>query len=310
MKLETLQEFVSANVGVQQTTANSALDERPAAASQEEDGADAVDPHQENFTIVRNGFRPKVRKIIPITECQNRFQILTNDDAEAETEEIRLVGDSMIRGQLNEFCARAPKTRKRLCIPGGGVDDVTSAVEEVSKLAPACTTYIIHVGTNDVQRTRSEELMSKYKNMIKKYKDKKSRIIISGIVPRIGVKGRFYNIATSINRRLADLCKEEDVGFINTWDKFYYDNHLFSYDGVHLNQVGAARFGRLLDEAVKDFRRTMGQPGRRREDSEVNMQREEDDSSQREGANSEQEDNNSQRVDVNNQRMDDNSQRE
>ena len=45
-KLETLQEFVSANVGVQQTTANSALDERPADASQE-DGADAVDPHHE-----------------------------------------------------------------------------------------------------------------------------------------------------------------------------------------------------------------------------------------------------------------------
>ena len=45
---------MSANVGIQQTTANSALDERPAAASQEEDGADAVDPHQENFIICQN----------------------------------------------------------------------------------------------------------------------------------------------------------------------------------------------------------------------------------------------------------------
>ena len=159
----------------------------------------------------------------------------------------------MVRGQLTEFCARAPRTRKRFCIPGGGVDDVTAAVDEVSLLAPPNTTYVIHVGSNDVQRTRSEDLLCRYRQLIRSFKVKSNRIVISGIVPRIGAENRFYNIATSVNRRLANLCREEGIGFVDTWDNFYHDTYLFSGDGVHLNQVGAAQFGRLLHEAVKDF---------------------------------------------------------
>ena len=73
----------------------------------------------------------------------------------------------MISGQLAEICARAPKARKRFCIPGGGLHDITEAAEEVTRQAPANTTYVIHVGTNDVQRNRPEELMRKYRKMIK-----------------------------------------------------------------------------------------------------------------------------------------------
>lgn len=273
-KLETLQEFVTLNVGVSPSstvaasTPTSTRTVPTVPTSVETTNAEVAAPtstDNNTFHTVRNNIRLKTRNIIPVTECQNRFQILSDLNDQEETEEVRLVGDSMVRGQLTEFCARSPKTRKRFCIPGGGVDDVVAAVDEVSKMAPANALYVIHVGSNDVQRTRSEELLLKYQKLIKSFKEKSSRIIVSGIIPRLGVEDRFYNVATSTNRCLAEICKKENVGFVNTWDNFYYDDYLFSKDGVHLNQVGAARFGRLLNDAVKDFRKkqfSTGQPGR------------------------------------------------
>ena len=67
-------------------------------------------------------------------------------------------------------------------------------------------------------------------------------------------------MATSMNRRLANLCGEESVGFVDTWDSFFYDRSLFEEDGVHLNDVGAARFGRLLNDAVEKYRSKNGRP--------------------------------------------------
>ena len=241
-KLETLGEFVTLNVA-------------PAAPPAAPNTNKASVPPQEVFQVVRNNVSPK-RRIIPITKCQNRFQILS--DAAEDEEEVRVTGDSIVRGQISEFCARAPATRRRFCIPGGGVQDVIDCIDEVTDQAPANTTYVIHVGTNDVQRYRSEELLDKYRQMIKAYKIKSSKVILSGILPRRQAEHRFYSAATSINRRLANLCSEENIGFVNSWDHFYYDASLFSSDGLHLNQVGAARFGRLLDEAVRDFRAKNG----------------------------------------------------
>ena len=246
-KLETLGEFVSLNVGT--SPEHSASPPAP-------DGNDIPVPPQENFQVVRNNVRPR-KRIIPITKCQNRFQILS-DTADDDEEEVRVVGDSIVRGLLTEFCARAPTTRRRFCIPGGGVQDVIDSVNEVTDQAPANTTYVIHVGTNDVQRIRSEELLDKYRQMIRAYKVNSSKVILSGIIPRRHAGNRFYSIASSINRRLANLCSQESIGYVNTWDHFYYDSSLYSSDGLHLNQVGAARLGRILDGAVRDYRAKNG----------------------------------------------------
>ena len=163
-----------------------------------------------------------------------------------------------MRGQLTEFCGRAPRSRKRFCIPGGGVEDVIAAVDAVSSQAPENTTYLIHVGTNDLQRTKSEELLDKYRTMMRTYKEKSNKVIVSGIIPLRQAGSHFYAFVASLNRRLASLCSEENVGFVSTWDNFYYDSSLFSSDGLHLSPIGAARFGRLLDDAVRDYRTKNG----------------------------------------------------
>ena len=242
MKVETLSEFVSLNVA--SSTA------APTASAASDANTTSV-PSQDDFQEVRNNVRPK-KRILPFTKCENKFQILS-DNANDE-DEVRLIGDSIVRGQRFEFAARSPTTRSRFCIPGGGVQDVIDSVHKVTNHASATTTYVIHVGTNDVQKSKSEELLDKYRQMIRAFKAKSSNVILSGIIPRRQAGQRFYSSATSINRRLANLCSEENIGYVNVWDHFYYDASLFSSDGLHLSQVGDARFGRLLDDAVRDFR--------------------------------------------------------
>ena len=86
------------------------------------------------------------------------------------------MGDSILRGQLIEFSGRAqfsgraPNNRKRYCIPGARLDDITDVCGEVTSDADDNTLFIIHAGTNDVSSTRPEELLEKYKKIIRQFR--------------------------------------------------------------------------------------------------------------------------------------------
>ena len=203
----------------------------------------------EGFTPVRRGGKT-VRPIIQPTVCSNRFKILEEEDEPAST---FLVGDSMIRQQLTEFCGRVKRRRRLFCMPGAGIDDVTDMMDKVSEEATNESLFVIHAGTNDVHKTRSEELLDKYRKLIQQYKTKSSNIIISGVLPRIEADDLFYSKAFSLNNRLRNLCKDNGVEFVNMWNDFYNRTGLFHSDGLHLSAVGAARFGRLINEAVRSF---------------------------------------------------------
>ncbi len=77
--------------------------------------------------------------------------------------------------------------------------------------------------------------------------------MISGVLPRIVADNGFYSKAFSLNNRLETLCKEHGIEFVNMWNDLYNKPGLFKEDGLHLSPVGAARFGRLLSEAVRKF---------------------------------------------------------
>ena len=209
----------------------------------------APSPVETGFTPVRRGGKT-VRPIIQPTVCSNRFKILEEED---EPESTFLVGDSMIRQQLNEFCGRVKHRRRLYCMPGARVDDVTEMMDKVSEEATANTLFAIHAGTNDVRKTRSEELLDKYRKLIQQFKTKSSNIMITGVLPRIAAHDDFYSKAFSLNSRLRNLCKDHGVEFVDMWNDFYNRAGLFHTDGLHLSAVGAARFGRLLSEAVRGF---------------------------------------------------------
>ena len=103
--------------------------------------------------------------------------------------ETRLVGDSMVRGQLVEFSGRSSNSsRKRFCNPGSRLDDIAAMCEDVTREADHNSLFIIHLGTNDAKTTRSTEVLEKYHRMIREYKRRTDSniIIISGILPRVG----------------------------------------------------------------------------------------------------------------------------
>ncbi len=201
------------------------------------------------FVTVRNGIKAAKKIISPLT-ISNSFQILA--EAEDEMHDVNIVGDSIIRGQLVEFCGRAPRNRKRFCIPGAKIDDVREALDEIS-ISKTNNLLVVHTGTNEVVRARSEELLERYKKMIHRCKEKTSNVLISGILPRIDAIDAFYRKAFSINNRLKSLCLQEGVDYVNNWDNFYQQPWLFARDGLHLNGIGSARFGRLLNDAVRSF---------------------------------------------------------
>ena len=257
-RVDSLEEFVSNNVARPAVSAAATTPQRsaPVAAprrlSLPVSGTSPPNNHNissQNFQPVRNGARVVTRRTaIPVT-TYNRFQILT--ETEEDPSEVRMVGDSIIRGQLVEFCGRAPRSRKRFCIPGAGLDDVSEALDDVTNNMSNNALVVIHAGTNDVVRTRSEDLLERYKAMIQRYRSRTNNVLISGVLPRIDADNIFYSKAFSLNNRLKSLCLQEGVEFINTWNDFYQQPDLFADDGLHLSAVGSARLGRLLNDAVR-----------------------------------------------------------
>ena len=167
----------------------------------------------------------------------------------------------MLRQQRVEFCGRSSNGRRKLfCYPGARLDDITAVCDDVTSDSESNTLYVLHAGTNDVCSTRSEELLEKFRRMIKQFKSKinNQNIVLSGILPRVGAESKFYSVAFSINNRLKSLCSTENVHFVNFWNDFYFDKSLYRLDGIHLNAVGAARFGRLLSNEVNAIRSKNG----------------------------------------------------
>ena len=77
--------------------------------------------------------------------------------------------------------------------------------DQVSEEAKNNSLFVIHAGTNDVLKTRSEEMLDKYHRLIQQYKTKSSNILISGVLSRLAEDNLFYSKAFSLNNRLKSL---------------------------------------------------------------------------------------------------------
>jgi len=57
---------------------------------------------------------------------------------------------------------------------------MTSAINEATNGANNKDLFVIHAGVNNIQRTRLDKLLEKYRKMIRKIKNGINNIIISG----------------------------------------------------------------------------------------------------------------------------------
>ena len=96
-------------------------------------------------------------------------------------------------------------------------------------------TILVHVGTNNADKEGTTAIVKKYRDLLKRTKQARvGQIILSGILPVIGSRNQGYRNSRrmSINRLVQQLCKEEDVGFVDLWSSFVEKEEMYRpYEG-------------------------------------------------------------------------------
>ena len=83
--------------------------------------------------------------------------------------------------------------------------------------------------------------MKTYRNLLKEKKEARvGQIILSGILPVFGTSSQGYRNSRrmAVNGMVKQLCREEEVGFVDLWDSFVGKEEMYLRDGLHLNGKG------------------------------------------------------------------------
>ena len=160
------------------------------------------------------------------------------------------VGDSIVR-----------KTDSRLskgedvvvCLPGARIEHVTERAEQIMGRGNGGS-ILVHIGTNNADKEGTVRIVDRYRNLLKKTKQARvGRIILSGILPPVfgnRIQGYRNSKRMAVNRMVKQLCKEEEVGYVDLWDSFVGKEEMYVRDGLHLSAKRAAVFAQGLSGAV------------------------------------------------------------
>ena len=158
-----------------------------------------------------------------------------------------VLGDSTIK-YLNETFCEAERARRMTCyLPGAGVQDMVERYKRVVEGTGKEALVMVHVGGNDVGRVRSEELVDRYREFLRKIKESGRRYIVSGVLRRQGVRGWWLSHALGLNKRLTRMCGEDGVGFMDEWNRFYGRQELSARDGIHFSRKGVQELSECLE---------------------------------------------------------------
>ena len=215
----------------------------------------AVRASSNDPVICRNRFSPLdeaeggMDDVIEVPDESERVEVGRGVN---ELPEVLVVGDSMVRYLDREFCEKERKKRMRVCYPGAGVNDVKERYENVVNGSARDSVVVLHVGTNDVDRVRSEELMARYRCLLEKVRDSGRRCVVSGVLPRCQAGSRWHSRAIGMNERVQKMCEEMGLSFMDEWREFSGRKELFAMDGVHLSRLGVKVLSDCLERAVRD----------------------------------------------------------
>lgn len=89
--------------------------------------------------------------------------------------------------------------------------------------------------------------MKKLEKLVETVGRKTDNGIIMGLLPRLQVSPYALSKAIGVNNRLKSLCAENNMTFVDLWDKFSGYNEYFQRDGTHFNNKGMKLFGHLIN---------------------------------------------------------------
>ncbi len=164
-----------------------------------------------------------------------------------------LIGDSIIKRLGGHFTGLNPMNRIPKSLPGAGLRQIVNAASKLTM--DKDSSLIVCAGGNDLflrkKRTgRTEPIMSDFKDLIGKVKEKSNRGIIVGLIPRLNITREAHSKAIGLNIRVATLCQKANVRFVDPWDSFKHKKELFAKDGVHLSTAGSTKLGNLLNSRL------------------------------------------------------------
>ena len=170
-----------------------------------------------------------------------------------KSQEVLVVGDSRIRYLDRTFCEADRRGRMTCCLPGAGVKDVVERFRGIVKGTGEEAVVVVHVGVNDVRKVRPEELVERYRELLREVRESGRRCIVSGVLPRQKVGGLWLRQAYGLNDRLRRMCGESGVGFMDEWDRFYGRQELYARDGIHFSRKGVQALSECLERVVKQY---------------------------------------------------------
>ena len=139
-----------------------------------------------------------------------------------------------------------------VCLPGAIIEHVTERVQRIMGRGNGGI-ILVHIGTNNADKQGTTTIVKKYINLLKKTKEARvGQIILSGILPVFGTRNQGYRNSRrmAVNGMVMQLCREQEVGFVDLWDSFMGKEEMYSRDGLHLSGKGAAVFAEGLSGAV------------------------------------------------------------
>ncbi|XP_072891840.1 uncharacterized protein [Hemitrygon akajei] len=186
-----------------------------------------------------------------LTPCEGRSRDCGEDEQPAHStmewgaipeggvnRNVVVIGDSIVRGIDRVLCNRERESRRLCCQPGARVKDISSGLERNLQWEGEDPVGLIHIGTNDIDRTRKKVLLQEYEQLGVKLKNRTSGVIISGLLPEPRANLARLNKIRELNAWLKDWCGRSGFCFLGHWHQYWDRRELFRRDGLHLNQAG------------------------------------------------------------------------
>ena len=165
-----------------------------------------------------------------------------------------IIGDSNVR-RLEGIESKRSGRLAFHSISGATTDHVKQQIDQSVSNCDA-SEVVIHVGTNDIVRKGSEEVVKDVLDLAQKTKSKDGvrRVYVCSVTSRKDRGSFMFSRSESVNNRLQLLCPRSGIGFIDLRARL--ERCQFSglvRDAVHYNKAGSKQAMKMITESVGYF---------------------------------------------------------
>lgn len=166
-------------------------------------------------------------------------------------QKVYIAGDSIVKYQgLNLQEKLGTSSARSICIPGGKINHIANALDDSGK----SESIVISVGTNEIGKSGYVSITEKYTNLFDKLKDKNTKVVIVGILPRLKESSQWASRAIAVNNWLRQQCASYRFSYLDLWECMYNNTFYYSRDGIHLNFQGRAIFTKVIVNKLRSLK--------------------------------------------------------